>query len=123
MNRFEYQNIPCPFLYLKKMKPIIVAIITICFTTLFTCCKENPTIDPPQIKIYSEWTNYYDKDNFETHYTINSLTADSNNDIFFSAFIRRNNFSTDSTWVYQLHDKKIIPIDSSAFFLIMFQYH
>lgn len=93
------------------MKPIVLLFITV----LISCCKKDIE-DVPQSKMYSEWINYYDVNDFDTYFKVNSFGIINSDEIIFSAFIRRNNFTIDSTWVFKLHYKNILPIDSSDFF-------
>jgi hypothetical protein len=93
------------------MKPIVLLF----FTVLISCCKYE-TVDTCESKIYSEWINYYDVIDYDTYFNVNSFATINSGDIIFTAFIRRNNFTIDSTWIFKLHDENILPIDSSVFF-------
>lgn len=86
------------------------------FLTVLISCSNNPPVDIPQVEIYSEWINYYEEDDFETYYTINSLATDSNNKMTFSAYIRRNNFTVNRTWIFALNNNSIYAIDSLTWF-------
>ena len=93
------------------MKRIVLLLITV----LISCCNDEKA-DAPQSKIYSEWINYYDFNDFETHYHISSIAIDSSSKIYFSAYIRRNNFTVDCTWIFSLNNNNIYAIDSLAMF-------
>ena len=69
--------------------------------TLFACKNEN--IKPIENKLYSEWVNYFDEDNFETHYGISSIVSDNHENIYCSGWARRNNFTIDIDGIFWLN--------------------
>lgn len=96
---------------MKKVRLIIIFILLI----LFSCEKDKP-VDNPEDRVYSEWENYYKLEDYNTYFNINSLAMNSDNNLLFSAFIRRYHFTYESTWIFRLVHDDISSIDTTNFF-------
>lgn len=81
---------------------------------LISCKKEK--VETPENGLYSEWENYFDIEDPETGHFINSMVLNKSNEVIFSAFIRRNHYTVDSTWIFEFEEGNIRSIDTAAYF-------
>lgn len=79
---------------------------------LLISCEDKNEVEQ-QDNSYQGWKKYYKEGNFETYFYVNSVVVDVSNNILFSAFIRRNNFTIDSTWIFKINENNISSIDTT----------
>jgi hypothetical protein len=97
-----------------------ILIILIILFIIISCNKESDDKIRVTYNNY-EWENYFKPNDYESQFFINSLVK-YKDDILISAFIRRNNFTIDSTFLFKFNMESFSPIDTLNFFKNLNQY-